>query len=270
MTYLQRNNFQSGKKIKYLLLFVIIVFLFDISGLLKTVSNAIIFNSWTKVEFLNSLVLEIPYFFKSKAFLSLQNLELQRQIGEITNQNIYYKSLLEKESNIKNSEAGLNNFFKKGNIVSKYPFNMFDKFLVSINEENKVNIGNIVVKNDSIVGVIGEVSGEIVSVNTFGMYGEKYEMYIGDKKIPVEGLGVGNGSFSIEVLKEIDIKVGDEIFIFAKRYKGEKIIESFKLKAGKIVKVKDDESEGIKKALGQSEINIFDIENVYIGLEYKI
>ncbi len=99
-------------------------------------------------------------------------------------------------------------------VLKKPPFTAYDSLIIDVGSKNNVKIGNKVYAPASIlVGEILQVSNSTSKVKLYSSYGEKYEVFIGDKNIQVTATGRGGGSFEAVVPRDTKVNEGDAVTI---------------------------------------------------------
>lgn len=198
MNYEHRSNVQIKRiptPIKFLGIIIpllIIVYLF-FPHFFSTIFLNIVSPFWNKDEIVNISQTEIPSQLQSSIIL-----ELQKENAEL-------KSML----NHRVSSSSVIAY-----IMKKPPFSAYDSFIVDIGVKSNVKVGDkVYAPGNVLIGEIAEIISENAKVKLYSSYGEKYEVFIGQKSIQATAIGRGGGSFEAVLPRDVKIQEGDIVTI---------------------------------------------------------
>jgi cell shape-determining protein MreC len=88
----------------------------------------------------------------------------------------------------------------------------YDTLIIDIGQDEGLNGGEMVLADGSVaIGKISEVFSSSAKVVLFSSPSEKTEVYVGEKAILTEAIGLGGGNFEASVPNGISVSVGDFI-----------------------------------------------------------
>ncbi len=97
-------------------------------------------------------------------------------------------------------------------ILKKPPFTLYDSYIIDIGKDLNVYIGNKVYAPGGILlGEISHVDAHTSRVKLYSSYGEKFDVFIGEKNIEAEATGRGGGLFEVIVPRDVHIVEGDSV-----------------------------------------------------------
>lgn len=107
-----------------------------------------------------------------------------------------------------------------GSVLSESSTPLFDVLHVDVGEKDGVHVGDSVIgrfdeENASStavsfsIGIVAEASSFASKVKLFSSPGEKTSVFLGPENIAVTLLGRGGGAMTVELPKDVDIRVGD-------------------------------------------------------------
>lgn len=189
---------------------VLVALLFLFRPTIQGGTFAVLAPVWKVSDSLGDGVFSIPAFFSSKANLSAQNRKLQQDLSasqasvldrnEIFEENL---ALKERMGRIAQPNSAL------ASVLLRPPEVPYDTLLIDIGEDADIEVGDRVAGHGTLlIGRVTEVWAHSARVTLFSSPNEKYNGFLrGD--IPVEVIGQGGGSLTMQVPYEAKAKVGD-------------------------------------------------------------
>ena len=144
-----------------------------------------------------------------------KNIRQESYVTPLT-ENALMRQLQDENQNLKQT------FARKGDkaltvayILKKPPFSAYDIFILDIGKDDGVQVGNpVYALGDILIGEIAEASAAHISkVKLYSSFGEKFDVYIGQKSLAAHAIGRGGGSFEAELPRDSAVKEGDIVTI---------------------------------------------------------
>ena len=203
MIYRQKNNKKNRgtKIIIVIILFVIILRLFNIDIISTIFGNPINYIFESNTAILNPLKNTLVYF-KKKESLEKQIEQLQKENNELRMDTLFNQSISDEFNQFKNqfgTTSPQNNIYK---VILKPPFTPFDTIKISGSLESK-NIGDFVFYKNILIGKIVEKNNKYANVELFSSPQKITPIQL--KGSQFEAKGLGGGRYVFEVSKEFDV-----------------------------------------------------------------
>lgn len=155
---------------------------------------------------------------KLKGQLSEENRNLNKQYSALNTfctlsiQNLKNKQD-ELEKSLGRKSVGLKNYIGTGYVIAKPPISSYGTVIIDLGEKSGIKVGD-----EAIVGgyIIGSVSDTFIDRSVIKLYGDKDEnlpMLIGVKRLMLSGQGNGSGVFKIRAANEVQISVGESVWL---------------------------------------------------------
>lgn len=100
----------------------------------------------------------------------------------------------------------------RGRVFIRPPHTHYDTLLVSLMSED-VAVGDLAYASGILIGQVSEVQKGVVRVTLYSSPGTTIDARVGEPSAIVVMRGLGGGSFSLEVPKEVSLEVGDSILV---------------------------------------------------------
>lgn len=193
---------------------ILVTFLFLFRPVLQGGAYAIFTPVWKVSDSLGDSIFSIPAFFSSKASLSAQNRKLQQDLlasqASVLDRNELFEenlALKERMGRIAQPNSAL------AVVLLRPPEVPYDTLLIDIGEDADIEVGDRVAGHGTLlIGKVTEVWAHSARVTLFSSPNEKYNGFLrGD--IPVEVIGIGGGSLTMQVPYEAKAKVGDLVML---------------------------------------------------------
>jgi len=234
--YLSRNNYRQyrSRRLRRLLAIFISVVLIFILYEIRAVS--MVKNVFTGTRIL----------FYDKSTLIKENQELKAKVIALE------AAVLLREQALVSEHEGKKQALAR--VLSRPPDNPYDVLTLSIESGNTVKVGSpAFLPNGLFIGKVSESSSKELKVKLFSTVGEKMAATLERNNVPVEIVGLGSGSFKMNVPRDISVEKGDKIF-FRNSTDLVAVVEDVSVKP----------TDSFKDILAKGPANIFTIELVLI------
>jgi rod shape-determining protein MreC len=210
--YLQKNKKQVSKKRFNQIIFVVILItiLFFLGSFVR---GTVHFLNIPIVATEKIIIKPITTFFNylsSKNNLVEKNNILEEENKKLKIELLTINSLRDENKDLKeilNYDEKFSDY-TLAKVLNKPPVSPFDTLVISLNKDKSV-LNQKVYFFDLPVGYISEIYNNSSIVKLYSSSGEKIFVNIGNSVENIEAKGVGDGTFKIEIPKDIDIKTGE-------------------------------------------------------------
>ena len=134
-------------------------------------------------------------------------------------------------------------------VLSKPNQSPYDTLIVDIGEGKTVEVGNIVIFGETMLGIVDAVYGRVVKIRLFSSPGVELDVVIGEDHIPATIVGRGGGAFRTTLPRGITIEEKD-IALFP-------LFHAWII--GMVEKVESKQSRSFQTILLSSPVNIFEL-----------
>lgn len=267
MNFHQRNNNlsvrASNKKSIYILSAAVIILIIVFSA--KPARNALFGAGsllWRAENSVGSFFSGNIGVLNSKKSLLNENGLLKEQI-DMQKEEYALLDILKKENNDLKNILNRNKSGQKfllGAVLVKPFLSPYDTIITDIGTADGVKVGDQVLADGNIyLGYVSEVYDKTSKVVLYSSPGEKVKVLIGEGNIEKEAVGLGNGNFSVELPREVDVKEGDLI-----------VIPSISSNIfGVVEKVEFKESDSFQDVLFKNPVNIAELKWIEVLLPNK-
>ena len=197
--------------------------------------------------------------FRSKKSLIEENASLMSQLQSSKNNLIFLNLVIKENDSLKDL---LNRKRKSDNLILasilvKPGLSPYDTLILDAGTNDGITVGKLVMADaSSYIGEISEVSDTSSKVKLYSSPGVKINVLVGPNNIEKEAIGIGDGTFKLEIPKEIGVKVGDNVVIPSMNTNIFGIVE----------KVESKDTDSFQTVLFKSPINIQELKYVEIVL----
>jgi len=141
-----------------------------------------------------------------------------------------------------------------GAVLSKPYYSPYDTFVIDIGAVDGIEVGNIVLSGESLLGIIDAIYKKTAKVKLFSSPRTEIEVIIGEEHIPALAHGLGGGSFQIKLPHDIVVREGDAVFYPS--------LENFLI--GVVEVVKSKQANPLQTILFQVPLNIWETRFVTV------
>jgi cell shape-determining protein MreC len=205
----KKNIFFS---ILIVIIFIVIFSLQLVRDLLFTAGSPL----WSLKNNVNSFISENINLLNSKKDLIKENDSLNNQIKS-NEKNLALYDLIKKENDdLKNilNRKKIGQDFLLSSVLVKPFLSPYDTLIIDVGSSSGVMINDkVLADGNTFIGYISEVYDNNSKVVLYSSPGEKVNVLIGNNNVEKEAVGLGGGNFKVEMPRESDIKVGDNITI---------------------------------------------------------
>lgn len=268
MIYLQKSKNKRSPRFLILLIAVALLLVLDFSGVFKKTFETFSSSAWQNADSFNSFILRFAGSFAEKQSLLAENEALRSELADMK---------LSEGLASSTGAIGLpasDGSGENAEVIAKFPFTGFGKILVRPDADSFSDradwTGRLVSKGGHFVGRVESASGMVLSVSVFGEAGREYELYLGEKMLPISAVGEGAGAFSFKLSKSETVSEGDPLYIFAGKSSGDKIVDSKKLIAGEVAGISNDSSDPIQNISGRASVNTLELSRVFLSPDYFV
>lgn len=199
----------SGQKIFFIFTLFLILLLSTSSSSFNAVSsffNAAAVPFWNTADSLSG---DMPVF-RTRAALEKENEDLQQKIDVLTRNLKGYDVVVQENLEFKKLFAGKKSGGVFAGILARPGHLPFDILLLDIGSEAGIGNGDLVLGDQNIaLGNIIETYPYSAKIQAFSSSGEVTDAFLGPENIPVKMKGMGGGSFTAELPRELDVQKGD-------------------------------------------------------------
>jgi cell shape-determining protein MreC len=206
-------HYRKKNKRSYLLFFVAI-FIILILGLInfrwpqvvaRTLSNPIV----TVKNVFTKPFSSVATTFKSKKALEERIIELEIELNKskvsLISQNFVNSQIEDYNLELEKKSQGA-----ISKVLNRPPFSPYDTLLI-LKGDNSIELGDLVFVHGLYIGDIASVDAYTATVKLRSSAGEKTLVRVGD--VEVEALGKGGGQFTINIPKDLELKIGDAVMV---------------------------------------------------------
>jgi cell shape-determining protein MreC len=219
MIYLQTKNKRRGAKTLFVILLtaVLVVSLSNlfIEGGLSALFYKIGHPLWEADSYYGKTLKNFVSYFKTKSSLDYQNNFLKNEnailreklsiYSETEKQNLELKELLGRFTEKKIILAG---------VLSAPPRSPYDVLIIDAGTRNGIQAGDrVITAGGSVIGEIVSALGDFSRVGLYTSPGRTLSGFLGEKRIPVEVVGIGGGNFEMILPKEEQVVEGESVFL---------------------------------------------------------
>jgi cell shape-determining protein MreC len=195
-------------------------------------------------------------YFSSRRELYLENKELKEQL-DVMSAKLADRSFLRRENVFLKERLG--RYEKEPErilavVLAKPDITPYDTLILDVGYDSGVSKGDLIVFENVVLGEVTEAYHTTSKARLYSSCGERVAVFIGDNAIAAEAEGLGGGNFEIELPQNVDVSVGDSIYIpqFQPQILG--IVEQINV----------DPNDAFEKILFRSPINPFSLRFVDI------
>ena len=98
-------------------------------------------------------------------------------------------------------------------VLAKPDMTPYDTLIIDVGKDDNVSVGDTILFENVILGEVSEAYQTTSKVWLYSSHGEYVDVFIGDNAITAEAKGLGGGNFEIELPRNVDVFVGDSIYI---------------------------------------------------------
>ena len=154
-------------------------------------------------------------YFSSRRELYLENKELKKQLNEMSariadRSFLYHENITLKEHLDRYEEVPKRIFAV---VLAKPDVTPYDTLIIDVGRDNNISVGDLVVVENVVLGEVAESYQTSSKVRLYSSYDQQVVVSIGDNAIGAEARGLGGGNFEIELPRNVDVFVGDFIYI---------------------------------------------------------
>lgn len=196
-------------------------------------------------------------YFSSRRSLYIENKELKEQLSIIGarladrsflyNENLTLKEKLGRYAEDPERILAI--------VLAKPDRTPYDTLVIDVGKKNGVSAGNIIMIENVVLGEVAEVYQASSKVRLYSSYGEQVTVFIGNEAIMAEAKGLGGGNFEIELPQNVDVFIGDSVYIseFDPRILG--VVEY----------INADANDAFEKILFRSPVSLFSLRFVDVA-----
>ena len=219
MMMLHQDRRKKNKKIKtFLVLIICLTYVLFISPLASTFTGYFhrvaqpVWKVNTKVQ--EGLSPSLGYF-SSRSELYIENQDLKKQLGAMSakladRSFLRHENILLKE-NLGRHEKEPERIFAV--VLAKPDITPYDTLVIDIGKNDEILVGDLIVVENVILGEIEEVYQTSSKVRLYSSNNQKVNVFIGDDAIGAEAQGLGGGNFEIELPRNVNVFVGDSVYV---------------------------------------------------------
>lgn len=243
------KTYRKRRLTVFFALLIILFFIFLQNGLLSKLNpffSNIVTPIWQAENFLSDF---ISINVSSKKDLYKQNILLKEEIEKKNTELTFVKSLEEENKNLKEILGRIppNYNFVLSSILAKPNQTPYDTLIIDRGSKDGILIDNLVfAKGDILIGEIDSVESNISRVLMYSAPGNILQVVYGNTGRYFNAKGLGNGSFEVDVTRDVEVFIGDMFF-----YPG---LDSTPV--GIVKKVDFDPRDSFKKVIIKSPVNI--------------
>ncbi len=203
-------HFRSNKRVKPTA--VIVPVFFGIVFLVAVFFHNTLFGYLTALVNLSSVSKTDQYALLSKKDLSARLVEAEERLSRVSYQAVLYTILFEENKKLERALALRPDMaVGTGRVIARPPRTHFDTFLVELNADNVVRVGDQVFFENFLLGEVVTVSKQSARVSLFSSSGTTIDARVGAPSGIVVMRGLGGGSFVFDIPDQVVISVGDPI-----------------------------------------------------------
>jgi len=220
MMMMLRYN-KKNKKTKKIVLFIIIIgliyvlFLSEFSAPITGYFHRVAAPLWRIGAQTKEILKPYLSYFSFQRGLYIEKQELQQQL-EIIRVKLADRSFLLHENNILKEKLRRSTSTPErilAVVLAKPNITLYDTLIIDVGEKNKISLGDLVMVENIVIGEIVKVYQTSSKVRLYSTSGIKTNVFIGDSAIATEAIGLGGGNFKIELPQNLDVFVGDSVYI---------------------------------------------------------
>lgn len=174
---------------------------------------------WSVREFLGASVAPLGTVFSSKSALQAENEELQDELTLAQTRELETDSIREENEQLR-LELGLRSNrapITLARVLShpwESPYDVLLADLAQSTSTTKITTGSLVTyKNLLALGKVTELSGSVAKIILFSHGGEETPVLIGSTRLPATLAGRGNGNFTAQLPRSVEIKLDSPVFL---------------------------------------------------------
>ncbi len=193
-------------------------------------------------------------YFSSRRELYIENKELKEQLNAMSAR-IADRSLLYHENVILKEHLG--RYEKEPErifavVLAKPDMTPYDTLIIDVGKDDDISVGDLIVVENVVLGEVAETYQTSSKVRLYSSHGERVTVFIGDNAIGAEAQGLGGGNFEIELPRNVDVFVGDSIYI----------PEFHPQILGIVEHISSDPNDTFERILFRSPVNLFSLRFV--------
>ena len=197
-----RNALLKPSSFFTIIVFILVVLLIVFNQIIGSfLGNFVSILSFSKVTAYETL---------PKSVLASRLLDAEEELSRIKYQSLLYTINLEEIKSIKES-LGLTEqeTFLRANIIARPPRTHYDTFLISYDNKNGLEVGDLAFISGIYIGFVSEVREDTALVSLLSSPGVVFDVRAGDPSAIVVTKGLGGGSFTFDIPKEVNLNLGD-------------------------------------------------------------
>jgi len=254
-----RHDKKNNNKVKTIIIFIVsigLIFTFfnwfsvSTTGYFHRVATPL----WRVGRQTKEILKPFLSYFSSRRAMFVENQNLQQQL-DATRAKLADRSVLLRENNILKEKLGRSTSTPErilAVILAKPDITLYDTLIIDVGKQNKVSQEDLVVVENIVVGEIAEVYQTSSKVRLYSSPGVRTPVFVGDSAISTEAIGLGGGNFKIELPQNVDVFIGDSVYIPAISPRVLGIIEH----------IEENNTNALEKILFRSPVSFFSLSFV--------
>ncbi len=197
-----RKSFKPSREITGLIILVVILILFSYVSILRdSVMNSYSHSAWFVRTFTLTTFQKVFYPWDETRTTNFSSTTQNAEIQILKKENEDLKSALGRKPSIHTTLA---------RVLTKPPQAPYDVLLIDVGiDEGIFDGGQIYDENGSLIGVVLAASPHFSKVQLFSSPGVSTEAELSRKGSVLSLIGLGDGSFTVQVPRDFDIREGD-------------------------------------------------------------
>ena len=188
-------------------------------------------------------------YFSSRRELYIENKELKGQLEAMSarladRSFLYHENIILKE-HLGRYEKEPERIFAV--VLAKPDVTPYDTLIIDVGKDDNVLVGDMIVFENVVLGEVVEIYQTTSTVRLYSSHGEHIAVFIGDDAITAEAYGLGGGNFEIELPRNVDVFVGDSIYI----------PEFYPQILGVVEHINSDPNDAFERILFRSPVSLF-------------
>ena len=157
----------------------------------------------------------VSSYFSSRRELYIENKELKGQLetmsARLADRSFLYHENITLKEHLGRHKKEPERIFSV--VLAKPDMTPYDTLIIDVGKDNNILIGDLVIVENVILGEVAETYQTSSKVRLYSSSGERVTVFIGDNAVTAEAHGLGGGNFEIELPRNVDVFVGDSIYI---------------------------------------------------------
>lgn len=164
------------------------------------------------------------------------------------------QTILDLQNSLGRKNVSVKNAIGTAFVIGKPPIVPYGTIVVDLGGKAGVKIGDLALVGNYIIGNISDVSDNRSTIKLYGDKDESVPLLVGDKRLPVTGLGAGLGAYKAKLAGVGSEIVGQDV----------RMISKSDYIFGKVVSIGQSGGEQYEDITIQSPVNVFEIGTVDI------